>query len=61
MLMKCAEHGYTMEGKCPTCAAATFRPGPAKYSPEDAYGKYRRKLKLLEREKGGRITNEGSP
>ena len=36
---------YTMEEKCPKCKAKTFSPAPAKYSPEDPYGEYRRKAK----------------
>jgi len=51
-LLQCKEHGYTLSPKCPTCGVNTARAGPAKYSPEDPYGAYRRKLKLMEREKG---------
>jgi len=50
-LLQCAEHGYTLQAKCPKCAKATAQPGPAKYSPEDRYGVYRRKLKLMDRAK----------
>jgi H/ACA ribonucleoprotein complex subunit 3 len=50
-LLKCAEHGYTLGATCPACGKATARAGPAKYSPEDPYGSYRRKLKLMERAK----------
>ena len=52
-LLQCAEHGYTLQAKCPKCGIATAQPGPAKYSPEDRYGKYRRQLKLMERQKTG--------
>lgn len=52
-LLQCAEHGYTLAATCPTCGKATAQPGPAKYSPEDRYGKYRRQLKLMERAKKG--------
>ena len=48
-LLRCPDHGYTLHPNCPACGAATVKPGPAKYSPEDAYGVYRRKLKLLAR------------
>lgn len=50
-LLTCSEHGYTLKDKCPVCGRDTAQPGPAKYSPEDRFGKYRRKLKLMEREK----------
>lgn len=53
-LLRCAEHGYTLQAKCPACGATTAQPGPAKYSPEDRYGKYRRQLKLMERAKTGK-------
>jgi H/ACA ribonucleoprotein complex subunit 3 len=51
-LQVCSEHGYTLAAMCPTCGKATAQAGPAKYSPEDRYGAYRRKLKLMQREKG---------
>lgn len=56
-LLQCAEHGYTLKTACPKCGTATAQAGPAKYSPEDRYGKYRRQLKLMDRAakaKGGR-------
>ncbi len=40
---KCEE--YTLEDPCPRCGCATDRAGPARYSPEDRYGQYRRALK----------------
>jgi H/ACA ribonucleoprotein complex subunit 3 len=44
-LRKCSECGtYTMKEKC-TSGHDTFVPKPAKFSPEDAYGSYRRKAK----------------
>lgn len=52
-LQVCAEHGYTLAAACPKCGKATAQAGPAKYSPEDRYGAYRRKLKLMNRAKGG--------
>ena len=50
---KCQEHGYTLGETCPKCGKPTAEAGPAKYSPEDRFGKYRRKLKLMERAKKG--------
>ena len=45
-LLRCRECGrYTLGPKCPACGAQTARPGPARYSPEDRYGRYRRALK----------------
>ena len=52
-LLQCAEHGYTLKEKCPACGKPTATAGPAKYSPEDRYGKYRRQLKLMDRAKRG--------
>lgn len=49
----CPEHGYTLAASCARCGKATAQPGPAKYSPEDRYGVYRRRLKLMERAKRG--------
>ncbi|HWG92487.1 MAG TPA: RNA-protein complex protein Nop10 [Candidatus Thermoplasmatota archaeon] len=42
---------YTMAERCPRCSTPSVKPGPARYSPEDNYGEYRRKLKLLTRNK----------
>jgi H/ACA ribonucleoprotein complex subunit 3 len=39
----CSE--YTLEPECKHCGGTTERAGPAKYSPEDRYGPYRRALK----------------
>ncbi len=36
---------YTLEEHCTKCGRSTERAGPARYSPEDRYGKYRRALK----------------
>jgi H/ACA ribonucleoprotein complex subunit 3 len=45
-LRKCPScRAYTLKDTCPKCAGATFMPLPAKYSPEDRYGEYRRRLK----------------
>lgn len=47
-LFKCAQcDRYTLKTVCPSCGRPSARAGPAKYSPEDAYGEYRRKLKRL--------------
>ncbi|NAZ25246.1 MAG: RNA-protein complex protein Nop10 [Thermofilum sp.] len=38
---------YTLQqDKCPRCGGPVRVPHPAKYSPEDRYGEYRRKAKL---------------
>jgi len=36
---------YTLEKNCPKCNFKTENPKPAKYSPEDKYGKWRRLAK----------------
>lgn len=47
-IMKCPKCGkYSMQEKCPRCTSITERTGPAKWSPEDLYGKYRREAKLI--------------
>ena len=44
-MKKCKSCGeYTLTDKCP-CGGEVGVVYPAKYSPEDKYGKYRRKLK----------------
>ena len=48
---RCKE--YTLQEKCPFCNVETYRPVPAKYSPEDRYGHYRRLAKLEERKQKG--------
>ncbi|MCX6666040.1 MAG: RNA-protein complex protein Nop10 [Euryarchaeota archaeon] len=40
---------YTMNEVCPVCKVNTGSPKPARYSPQDHYGKYRRKLKQLQK------------
>lgn len=47
---------YTLRQNCPVCGKAAITPHPVRYSPEDPYGSYRRKLKMLEREKAGTVT-----
>jgi len=38
---RCRE--YTLKDECPICQAGTKVPVPPRYSPEDRYGRYRRK------------------
>jgi len=45
-MKKCKSCGeYTLKGKCPYCGGEVGVVYPAKFSPEDKYGKYRRMLK----------------
>ncbi|NQU78397.1 RNA-protein complex protein Nop10 [Candidatus Woesearchaeota archaeon] len=45
-ILKCLECGdYSLQEKCPKCGGKSVQPLPAKYSPEDQYGKYRREAK----------------
>ncbi|RLE84342.1 MAG: RNA-protein complex protein Nop10 [Thermoprotei archaeon] len=37
---------YTLMEVCPKCGERTRSPHPPKFSPEDRYGEYRRKMKL---------------
>uniref|UniRef100_A0A7J3X550 Ribosome biogenesis protein Nop10 n=1 Tax=Thermofilum pendens TaxID=2269 RepID=A0A7J3X550_THEPE len=48
LLRKCAVCGrYTLrEDSCPYCGGPVKSPHPAKFSPEDPYGPYRRRMKL---------------
>lgn len=46
LLRKCpACRSYTMKETCPKCGGTTIMAMPAKYSPDDRYGEYRRRLK----------------
>ncbi|MFO8132699.1 MAG: RNA-protein complex protein Nop10 [Thermoplasmatota archaeon] len=36
---------YTLEDCCPRCGQRTDTPEPARFSPQDPYGEYRRRLK----------------
>lgn len=48
-MKKCKNCGrYTFREECPECGKETASPHPAKFSPEDKYGEYRRKLKREE-------------
>jgi H/ACA ribonucleoprotein complex subunit 3 len=43
---KCQKCGtYTLKGECVKCNAHTSTVGPARYSPQDPYGRYRRMMK----------------
>ncbi|HTY89992.1 MAG TPA: RNA-protein complex protein Nop10 [Methanocella sp.] len=45
-MKKCAQCGtYTFNSVCPKCGGKTINPVPARYSPLDVYGKYRRLAK----------------
>ena len=47
-ILKCKICGkYTLKDKC-ACGGGAVSPKPAKYSPEDQYGEYRRKAKKEE-------------
>ncbi|HEV2519045.1 MAG TPA: RNA-protein complex protein Nop10 [Thermoplasmata archaeon] len=35
---------YSLRPECPGCGAATRSPHPARFSPQDRWGKYRRAL-----------------
>lgn len=43
---------YTLQETCPRCGGKAKPNRPAKFSPEDQYGEYRRKLKKLDQAKG---------
>jgi H/ACA ribonucleoprotein complex subunit 3 len=36
---------YTLGAKCPRCGAQVEVPLPPRYSPDDRYGEYRRRLR----------------
>jgi H/ACA ribonucleoprotein complex subunit 3 len=36
---------YTLKEACPRCHKPTVSPHPPRFSPEDPYGEYRRRLK----------------
>ncbi|MBU2639209.1 MAG: RNA-protein complex protein Nop10 [Nanoarchaeota archaeon] len=38
-------NNYTLKKTCSNCKTKTISPKPAKYSPEDRFGKYRREYK----------------
>jgi H/ACA ribonucleoprotein complex subunit 3 len=44
-LYRCRACGrYTLSEKCPACAGPVGTPHPARFSPQDRYGRYRRAL-----------------
>lgn len=46
-IMKCKKCGiYTMKSICKICGRETAEAVPPRFSPQDRYGEYRRKLKL---------------
>ncbi|MFO7618352.1 MAG: RNA-protein complex protein Nop10 [Thermoplasmata archaeon] len=50
---KCMECGaYSLREPCPKCGGRAVSPHPPRFSPEDRYGKYRRRLKKLVSEEG---------
>ncbi len=45
-ILKCQKcNSYTLKDHCPKCDGKTISPKPAKFSPEDKFGKYRRAYK----------------
>ncbi|MEA2054681.1 MAG: RNA-protein complex protein Nop10 [Candidatus Thermoplasmatota archaeon] len=48
---------YTLENDCPLCGKKTTQVGPARFSPQDTYGEYRRKLKKEEKYGKKKIEN----
>ena len=53
-ILKCPKCGkYTMKDKCSDCHVNTVQVKPAKFSPEDPYGDYRREEKKKELEQKG--------
>jgi H/ACA ribonucleoprotein complex subunit 3 len=51
MMRKCNNCSlYTLKDSCPKCGLITIMPVPARYSPQDNYGEYRRRLKKLSEE-----------
>jgi H/ACA ribonucleoprotein complex subunit 3 len=58
-LRRCTGCGrYTLEVTCPDCDGPTERAGPARYSPEDHYGTYRRALKRKTDHQGDQAEEE---
>jgi H/ACA ribonucleoprotein complex subunit 3 len=56
LLMKCPKCGiYTLNQECAADSKKTINPKPAKYSPEDRMGEYRRKAKRAMLEERGLI------
>jgi len=54
-ILKCVKCGkYSMNEGC-SCRGKAVSPRPPKYSPEDAYGEYRRKVKRKGLEEKGML------
>lgn len=54
LILQCDKcHRFTLHEACPSCKGRARNPLPPKYSPEDPYGEYRRKLKRLTRAEAG--------
>lgn len=50
LILQCPScHEFTLRDRCPRCGGAARNPLPPKYSPEDHYGEYRRRLKRMAR------------
>ncbi|MFH2028770.1 MAG: RNA-protein complex protein Nop10 [Nanoarchaeota archaeon] len=46
-ILKCEKcNTYTLKEICPKCGSKSLIVNPPKYSPEDKYGSYRRKVKI---------------
>jgi H/ACA ribonucleoprotein complex subunit 3 len=44
-ILRCRACGrYTLKAECPVCGSPTITTKPARFSPEDPYGRYRRAL-----------------
>ena len=55
LILQCTKcHSYTLSETCPKDKGRAINPLPAKYSPEDPYGEYRRRLKALTRQEQAR-------
>lgn len=51
LMKRCGTCGeYTLQDTCPSCGAPAHPNKPAKFSPEDHHGAYRRKLKKMDRD-----------
>ncbi len=44
-------NSYTLEEICPRCGKETIIKKPARFSPQDNYGKYRVALKKIDKER----------
>ena len=52
---KCMVCGaYSLSGACPKCGGRAISPHPPRFSPEDRYGDYRRRLKELVSQEAGK-------